>query len=61
MRDVATAHALAVELALVARLAGQPPAAQRAAYDAGLAAWSRTVELDALAARVHAAFADASR
>ncbi len=57
-RDLATAHALAVELALVARLAGQPPAAQRAAYDTGLAAWSRTPELDALAVRVHAAFAD---
>jgi hypothetical protein len=58
VRDLATAHALAVELALVARLVGQPPAAQRTAYDAGLAAWSRTPELDALTARVHEAFAD---
>jgi len=57
-RDLAHAHALAVELALVARLSGQPPAAQRAAYDAVFAPWSRSPDLDALAERAHAAFAD---
>jgi len=57
-RDLAGTHALAVELALVARLTGKPAAAQRAAYDSAFASWSRTPALDALVERAYAAFAD---
>ncbi len=56
-RDFPAAHALAVELALVALLAGEGRAAACAAYDAGLAGWSLVGEPLALAERTRAALA----
>jgi len=57
-RDFAAAHTVAVELALLARLAGEGASAQRAAYDEGIAGLSIGVAQEALIDAVHAAFAD---
>lgn len=56
-RDFARAHTVGVQLALVARLAGEAASAQLAAYDESIAGLSIGAQQQALIDRVHAAFA----
>jgi hypothetical protein len=55
-RDFATADALGVELALIARLAGESASAQLAAYDASIAGLSIGTEQQTRIDAAHAAF-----
>ena len=56
-RDFVGAHTIGVELALIARLAGESASAQRGAYDASIAGLSLGAAQQALIDAAHAAFA----